>query len=781
MVGGGVVGASTAYHLARLGAGAATLLLESNSLTSGTTWHSAAMINSLRGDVVDGLLAAHTKNLVTSVLEEETGVSPGFKRHGGLTVTSEPQMITQFLRERDVARYTSNQALLLSPSECRAKFPSLDTTGLLGGIYCETDGSVDPTGLTRSYIKGAQAGGVTVREDCGVKDIMVEAGRVTGVLTDHDEIIRTGKVVLAAGAWSGLLTEKIGIKLPLVASEHSYIVTDIIPHLPDNIPNLRIPDHAIYAKVQNQTLFLGAFEANPNPWEPVPGFAFGQFNLNMEAYLPYLEAFQARLPMLEDVGHRTAICGPESFTPDGYPLFGEVAEVRGLYLNCALNSRGVQMSGGLGREMAELVVKKRTSLDLHRYDIKRFPAQLRSDRQWVADKTQERHVKTYHVPVPWDQPLAQRGVLTSPLHQHTKAAGAFFAVAAGWERPQFFWKGEESLELLEYDHYGYFGHTPHANYPYRDILQQKYARWEISEEITELIRSECEQCRNNFVIFDSSAFGKILVSGPGALQGLQWLCTNNLGAEARCVYTLMLNDEAGVEADLTVTRLAEDRFYLVTSISSLEHVLHWVKTGLEDAGYAEAVVEDVTRTLGVINVQGPKSRDFLQHFFPDLNLKFSRMERREVGGEEVMVVRLSYVGELGYELHLAASACPSLLEAMLAQGTPLHWAGAEAMESLAVEAGYRHWPQDISQTDSPLEAGLGWLCSQSKQFRGAARLRERERRGGASKTLICLTVKLLSGVQPSDPILYNGQIVGYIRRAQTGGGSGVIWLLILNT
>ena len=584
VVGGGVVGASTAYHLASLGAGANTLLLESNKLTSGTTWHSAAMINSLRGDVVDGLLARHTKTLVSSVLEEETGVSPGFKRHGGLTVTSNPEMMTQFLRERDVARYTDNSAVLLSPSECQAKFPSLNTAGLLGGLYCETDGSVDPTGLTRSYIKGAQTGGVTVREDCGVKDILVEAGRVTGVLTDDDKIIRTEKVILAAGAWSGLLAEKIGVELPLVASEHSYIVTDIIPHLPpDNIPNLRIPDHAIYAKVQNQTLFLGAFEANPNPWDPVPGFAFGQFNLNMEAYLPYLEAFQARLPMLEDVGHRSVICGPESFTPDGYPLFGEVAEVRGLYLNCALNSRGVQMSGGLGREMAELVVKSRTSLDLHRYDIKRFPAHLRRNKQWVADKTQERHVKTYHVPVPWDQPLAQRALLTSPLHQHTKAAGAFFAVAAGWERPQFFWKNGDNpeslelLELLEYDYYGYFGHKQHDKYPYRDILQQKYARWEISEDITDLIRAECQQCRDNFVVFDSSAFGKMMVSGPGALEGLQWLCTNNIRTEGRCVYTLMLNDEAGVEADLTVTRLAEDKFYVVTSISSLEHVLHWVR------------------------------------------------------------------------------------------------------------------------------------------------------------------------------------------------------------
>ena len=214
--------------------------------------------------------------------------------------------------------------------------------------------------------------------------------------------------MVTAGAWSGLLAAKLGIQLPLVASEHSYIVTEIIPGLEPGLPNLRVPDDAIYAKVQNQTLFLGAFEANPRFWEPVPGFPFGQFDLNMEAYLPYLEAFSRRLPMLEAVGHRSIICGPESFTPDGAPLFGETREVAGLFLNCVMNSRGIQMSGGLGREMARLVATGETGLDLHAVDVKRFPRQLRGDAAWVRTKTQEKHVKTYHVPVPWDQPLAAR-------------------------------------------------------------------------------------------------------------------------------------------------------------------------------------------------------------------------------------------------------------------------------------------------------------------------------------------------------------------------------------
>ena len=528
VVGGGVVGASTAYHLARRGAGGQTLLLEANQLTSGTTWHSAAMLNTLKADVVEALLFQHTKELASEVLERETGVSTGFKRHGGLTVTGNKELMTQFQRERDVATYTGNSAQILSPDQCKEKFPDLDSSRVLGGIYSDSDGSVDPTSLTMSYIKGAQQGGVRVLEGCGVKEILVESGRVVGVVTDTDEVVRTRRVVLAAGAWSGLLAEKVGVVLPLVASEHSYIVTEIIPHLPDNIPNLRMPDHSIYAKVQNKTLFLGAFEANPTSWDPVPGFSFGQFNLNMEAYMPYLEAFHKMLPMLDDVGHRSIICGPESFTPDGIPLFGETVEVKGLFLNCAMSSRGIQLSGGLGREMAELLVNNTTSLDMHHYDIKRFPSQLRRERQWVIDKTHERHVKTYSVPVPWDQPLAQRNVITSPLHHYTKQAGAFFAVSAGWERPQFFWEAGGNLETLDYDYYGYYGHTPHQEYPYRDVLRQQFARWEISQEISDQIRSECLQCRENFVIFDSSSFGKILVSGARAVEGLEWLCTNNM-------------------------------------------------------------------------------------------------------------------------------------------------------------------------------------------------------------------------------------------------------------
>jgi len=765
VVGGGVVGASTAFHLTSLGAGTGTVLLEAHKLTSGTTWHSAAMLNTLRGNIIEAQLVNHTKYLASEVLEESTGVSTGYKRHGGLTVTANPDMMEEFRRELAIASYTGNTGSMRSPDECKELFPHMHVSDLLGGLYCETDGSVDPTGLTQAYVKGATLGGVSVLEDCPVEDIIVEQGKVTGVVTNKG-LIKTSKVVLAAGAWSKRLGVMAGAILPLLASEHAYIVTDIIPDL-GVVPNLRMPDDSIYTKIQNQTLFLGAFEANPTFWEPIPGFSFGLFDLNMEAYMPYLEALSRRLPILDQIGHRSIICGPESFTPDGRPLFGETPEVEGLFLNCAMNSRGIQLSGGLGREMAELLVNRRTTLDLHNYDIKRFHNKLKTNAVWEKQKTHEHHVKTYFVPYPTDQPLAARNMFRSPLHQTMAKSGAFFGVSAGWERPQFYL--EEALEVLDYDWYGYYDNTRHAEYKYKDTLRREYACWEFGKMVSQAIASECLECRHNCVIFDNSSFGKIMVSGPDALVGLEWLSTNKIARPVgSCVYTLMLNDEGGVEGDLTVTRVDYNSFYLVTGSAALEHTLNWISRGFKTAGLKQVKVEDVTTGMGIINVQGPESRNILRKIIPRLDmLKFSQSMRTTIAGAEVLVVRLTYVGELGYELHVASEDCQKIFD-RIQENEDIKFAGMEAMESLAVEKGYRHWPADLTQMDNPLEAGMGWvLRTKSKQFRGLENLLSATKKG-TKKQLVCLSLEPDVPLNGSEPILYNGRVVGYIRRAAAG-------------
>jgi len=385
----------------------------------------------------------------------------------------------------------------------------------------------------------------------------------------------------------------------------------------------------------------------------------------------------------------------------------------------------------------------------------------------VKHKTHETHVKTYFVPYPTDQPLAARNMFLSPLHNNLADSGALFGVSGGWERPQMFLTSQ--YPVLPYDWYGYYGHTPHQQYPYKEALKAEYARWEYGKEVSKAIESECKECRASCVIFDNSSFGKILISGPDALAGLEWLSTNTVGRSVgSCVYTLMLNDDGGVECDLTITRTHQDKFYLVTGSAALEHTLHWLARGLSDAGFTNLKIEDVTPEKGIINLQGPDSRDILAQLIPGLEtLAFSQSMSAVIAGTEVLVVRLTYVGELGYELHVPADKCELVLAEV--QGVrQVRFAGMEAMESMAVEKGYRHWPADITQVDNPREAGMGWVCrTKEKKFRGLEKLLQTTNKT-MKKKLICLSLEPDVPLNGSEPMICNGEVVGYIRRAASG-------------
>jgi len=773
VVGGGAVGASTAYHLAMRGAGDGVLLLEGEKLTAGTTWHSAAMLNTLRFGIIEAKLVNHTKRLV-SHLEAETGVSPGYKVHGGLTVTTKADHMDQFRRELDIAGYTGNQGQMVTPDQCKELLPHLNISDLLGGIYSATDGSVDPTGLTTAYARGAVLGGAQVLEGCPVTRVLVEDGKVVGVETPQGKV-STSRVVLAAGAWSKQLGEGAGAAMPLVASEHAYIVSDIIPDL-GIIPNLRCPDDSIYTKVQNNTLYLGAFEANPGFWEAQPGFAFGLFDLNMESYLPYLEAIHRRLPMLDSVGHKTVICGPESFTPDSMPLFGETPEVEGLFLNCAMNSRGIQLSGGIGNQMAQLLVNGTTGLNMAGYDIKRFHNKLSTDNDWVRERTQERHVRVYWPPYPSQQPLAARNRFLSPIHQDMAKRGAFFGEAGGWERPQFFLPEEEkALKIEEYDWYGYgetYGSEAElrTNYRYKQVLEEEWAQWSQSDRLVKSVEREVHTCRSDHALFDNSSFGKLIVEGPKAAEALEWICSNRVSQEVgRTVYTLMLNQAGGIEADLTITRLGADQFYLVTGAAALQHVTTWLHRHLPK----EVSVRDVTKEWGVLNIQGPNSRDILASLIPAVSsLPFSRAVWVEVDGVKILLVRITYVGELGYELHVPWGECGKVLASLESQiGGELNCAGMEAMENMAMEKGYQHWPADIQTCDNALEAGMSWVCRLGKDFIGKAAIVKARKKEEMGKHLVHLNVGAEVPVKGGEPIMLNGKEVGYVRR--TGDGFSV--------
>jgi len=773
VVGGGAVGASTAYHLAKIGAGAGVLLLEGEKLTAGTTWHSAAMLNTLRFNIIEAKLVNHTKRLV-SHLEAETGVSPGYKVHGGLTVTTKADHMDQFRRELDIAGYVGNQGEMVTPEQCKELLPHLNISDLLGGIYSATDGSVDPTGLTTAYARGAVLGGAQVLEGCPVTRILVEDGKVVGVETPEGKVA-TSRVVLAAGAWSKQLGEGAGAAMPLFASEHAYIVSDIIPNL-GIIPNLRCPDDSIYTKVQNDTLYLGAFEANPGFWEAQPGFAFGLFDLNMDSYMPYLEAIHKRLPMLDNVGHKTVICGPESFTPDSMPLFGETPEVSGLFLNCAMNSRGIQLSGGMGNEMSKLLVKGTTSLNMAGYDIKRFHNQLTNDHDWVRERTQERHVRVYWPPYPSQQPLAARNRFLSPLHTAMAERGAFFGESGGWERPQFFLPEEKDLNIEEYDWYGYgetYGSEAklRTDYRYKQILEGEWAQFSQSDRLVNCVKKEVYNCRSDHALFDNSSFGKLVVEGEGAAEALEWICSNRVSqAVGRTVYTLMLNQAGGIEADLTITRLSADKFYLVTGAAALQHVTYWLHRHLPK----EVAVRDVTKDWGVLNLQGPNSREILARLIPEVSdLPFSRAVWVELEEVEVLVVRITYVGELGFELHVPWDECGKVLASLESQvpGGKLNCAGMEAMENMAMEKGYQHWPADIQTCDNAVEAGMSWVCRLGKDFIGKGAIVAARKKEELQKQLVHLNVGPEVPVKGGEPIMLGGKEVGYVRR--TGDGFSV--------
>jgi len=415
------------------------------------------------------------------------------------------------------------------------------------------------------------------------------------------------------------------------------------------------------------------------------------------------------------------------------------------------------------------MVNKRTNFDMHKYDVKRFHSGLRSDKSWVKSKTQERHVKTYHVPIPWDQPLAERDKIRSPLHQLLTNQGAFFGVTSGWERPEFFLNPESDLSLLDYDWYGYYGHQKHLYYPYRDVLKNDVAKWSPSSIISNAVKSECYECRNNFVIFDSSSLGKIIVSGKDAASALDWVCTNNIAnmEPGQCVYTLMLNDEGGVECDLTVTKMPgeEEKYYLATGCAALEHTCHWLSTNLS----GDVTIQDVTHQFGVINIQGPESRNFLQKTFPEIkDLNFSRGKIVDFNDVDMMILRLTYVGELGYELHVPRDTCGHVMEQILNCGDKVTFAGTWAMESLAVEAGYHHWPADITQVDTPIEAGMSWVCSKRKNFKGKKSMNEKKHDTLKREKRICLALPPGSLVTGNECIYRDDEVVGYIRRAETG-------------
>ncbi|MDX2156695.1 MAG: FAD-dependent oxidoreductase [Hyphomicrobiaceae bacterium] len=762
IIGGGVAGCSVAYHLAKLG-WRNVVLLERKQLTSGTTWHAAGLIAQLRATANMTRLAKYSQELYGS-LEAETGVATGFKRNGSMTVALTDERLEELKRGASMARAYGVEIESIGPAEISRRHPLLDTTGVVGGVWLPKDGQGDPGNIALALARGARNGGVQILEGVKVTAITQEKGRATGVVTDQGPI-SAEVVVNCAGMWGREVGAMAGVPLPLQACEHFYIVSEPSEDVPRNLPVLRMPDECAYYKEDAGKLMLGAFELEAKVWgaNGIPDdFCFDQLPEDIEHFAPILEKATRRMPLLGRIGIHTFFNGPESFTHDNRYLLGEAPQLSGFFVACGFNSVGIQSAGGAGMALAEWIAGGTPPFDLWDVDVRRtFPYQ--ATRTFIEARVSETLGLLYADHYPFRQYATARGVRHTPLYDLLKEHGACFGETAGWERAHWFLPAAERER----------GEKPEYRYSwFRE--RQNWFEHAAAEHIA---------TRQGVTLFDMSAFGKFRVEGPDAEAVLQRICANDVAvAPGRTVYTQWLNDRGGVEADLTVARLAETSFLVVTAAATTTRDLAWLKRHIP-AG-ARCVALDVTSGEAVIAVMGPRSRVLLQSLArADLSndaFPFGAVRNIEVGMASVRAHRITYVGELGWELYVPADLARHVMAMLLAAGVPhgLRLAGLHAMDSLRLEKAYRHFGHDIGDEDNVLEAGLGFAVKPDKP-RGAfgdfigrdAVMRKRD--AGLVRHL--LQFKLTDAgplLYHTEPILTGGRIVGFLTSGAYGHSLG---------
>lgn len=739
IVGGGVVGASIAYHLAKLG-WTDTLLLERKRLTSGTTWHAAGLVGQLRATANLTQLAQYTTTLYAT-LEQETGQATGFMQRGSIAIANNPARMEELLRGASMAKTFGLEVHHIDAGEIRRRWPLLNVEGVAGGVFLPGDGQTNPIDTTMALVKGATMRGATVIEGCEVRRILTRDGRAVGVATDAGEVTAE-YVVIASGMWSRRLGMTAGAHIPLQACEHFYIVTEPFPGLTPDLPVLRDPDNCAYYKEDAGKLLLGAFEPNAKPWavDGIPDdFEFGELPEDFGHFEPILEAAIRRLPALADVGIRKFFNGPESFTPDVRYLLGETPEVRHLFVAAGFNSIGIQSAGGAGKALAEWIVGGHPPMDLADVDIRRAqPFQVNT--RYLKERVSESLGLLYAMHWPYRQYETARGVRTSPLHERLAAHGACFGEVAGWERANWFAPpGVAPKYAYSYGRQNWFDHAA----------------------------AEHRAAREAVALFDMTSFAKFRVEGRDAEAVLQRICANDVAVEpGRIVYTQWLNERAGIEADLTVTRLTDTAFQVVTAAAHARRDLTWLRRHVDCE--AQAVVTDVTSAESVLCVMGPNSRALLQAVSgADLSNTahpFATWREIEIGYARVRAARITYVGELGWELYIPTEFARGVFD-VLTEAGPAHGlrlAGLHALDSCRIEKAYRHWGHDIGDEDTPLQAGLMFAVKPYKQsdFLGREALLRQMEWGPGRR----LTQFMLRDPQPllyhDEPIWHDGAMVG---------------------
>ena len=750
VVGGGIVGCSVAYHLALRGC-TDVLLLERHRLTSGTTWHAAGLVGQLRATRNLTRLAQYTTNLFAG-LEQETGQATGFLQRGSLAVARTPARFEELRRQAAMARSFGLEVQVVTPAEVAERFPPARTDDLVGAVLLPNDGQTNPVDTTLALAAGARSRGVRIVEGVAVEEVLVERGRAVGVRTPAGEV-RADVVVNCAGMWGRELGDRAGAVVPLHAAEHFYVVTEPIDGLSPSLPVLRDPDGCTYVKEDAGKLLVGWFEPVAKPWGVggIPeGFAFGTLPPDLAHVEPLLAAAAERVPVLADAGIRLFFNGPESFTPDDRYLLGESPDLPGLFVAAGFNSIGIQSSGGAGKVLADWVVDGRPPMDLWDVDVRRMMP-FQRNATYLRDRTVETLGLLYAMHWPFRQPESARGARRSPVHDRLAAAGACFGETAGWERANWYAPpGVEPAYAYSYDRQNWFQHAA----------------------------AEHRAVRTGVGLFDLSSFAKLHVEGPAAERVLNQVGANDVAVPVgRVVYTQWLNDRGGIEADLTVTRTGPRSFLVVTAAATQVRDLDHLRRAVRDLDAEDQVaVVDVTSAFAVLSVMGPRARALLQALTPDdlspQGFPFGTSRMIDLGYATVRATRISYVGELGWELYVPAEFAAHVFDVLRDAGAEhdLALAGYHALDSLRMEKAYRHWGHDITPDDTPLEAGLGFAVAWDKPggFTGRdALLQQRSR--GLTRRLVQLAVDDPDVVLlHNEPILRDGRMVGETTSAAYG-------------
>jgi 4-methylaminobutanoate oxidase (formaldehyde-forming) len=743
VIGGGIVGCSIAYHLTKEGI-TDVVVLERKQLTSGTTWHAAGLVGQLRATRNLTELAKYTTTLFEG-LETETGQATGFKQNGSISIALTEGRLEELMRGASMAKSFGLDVQVISTAEIKERLPHYNMENVKGGVFLPKDGQVNPIDVTQALAQGARSRGGKVFENVKVTKILTKNGSAYGVET-ADGTILADKVVVASGMWSRDLGRSIGVNIPLHACEHFYIVSEPIGELPRNMPVVRVPDECTYYKEDAGKLMVGAFEPKAKPWGGGgidEEHAFVTLPEDMDHFEPILANAINRVPLLETAGIQLFFNGPESFTPDVKYYLGEAPEVRNVFVATGFNSIGIQSSGGAGLMLAKWIRNGHPPMDVTGIDIRRIHP-FQSVKAYVRERVSESLGLLYAMHWPYRQAETARGVRRSPLYTYEKDLGAVFGEVNGWERPNWYARGGVKPEY-EYS-YGRQNWFPCADH-------------------------EAKQLMTNCAFFDQSSFAKYSVEGRDAAKVLNRISAANVDVEpGRIVYTQWLNERGGIEADLTVTRLEENRFLVVTGAAPQTRDMAWLRRHTPEN--AHCVATDITSGLPMIAVMGPKSRALLEKLSgADLSnaaFPFGTSREIEIGYARVRASRITYVGELGWELYIPAEFTAHVFETLMSAGKEfgLTPAGMHTMNNCRTEKAYRHWGHDIADEDTPLEAGLGFAVAWDKPggFIGRDALLKQKAEPVQGKRFVCLALADNSEKAPmiyhEEPIYRNGVVVG---------------------